>query len=183
GVILLAFVLTWFFRVPPLRKVSALQEQANAAKDGQDRLTADAQEAAANTGSLVTPHTGSMDVVPTSPDVTVPRQDQPGGTASPAGPVASDGWSAPASPAAADTRAPLPDATTHGAHSAAAPVDEPPTTTGTIRTRPAHAAPADGTDASAPDATTPAPQADPAEASRASRPDQGDHPHGRHSAE
>ncbi|MGL3198735.1 MULTISPECIES: DHA2 family efflux MFS transporter permease subunit [Curtobacterium] len=183
GVILLAFVLTWFFRVPPLRKVSALQEQANAAKDGQDRLTADAQEAAANTGSLVTPHTGSMDVVPTSPDVTVPRQDQPGGTASPAGPVASNGWSAPASPAAADTRAPLPDATTHGAHSAAAPVDEPPTTTGTIRTRPAHAAPADGTDASAPDATTPAPQADPAEASRASRPDQGDHPHGRHSAE
>jgi hypothetical protein len=31
GVILLAFVLTWFFRVPPLRNVSALQERANAA--------------------------------------------------------------------------------------------------------------------------------------------------------
>ncbi|WP_254631472.1 hypothetical protein [Curtobacterium sp. Csp1] len=27
GVILLAFVLTWFFRVPPLRQRSALQEQ------------------------------------------------------------------------------------------------------------------------------------------------------------
>lgn len=31
GVILLAFVLSWFFRVPPLRKFSALQEQADAA--------------------------------------------------------------------------------------------------------------------------------------------------------
>jgi hypothetical protein len=31
GVILVAFVLTWFFRVPPLRSVSALQERANAA--------------------------------------------------------------------------------------------------------------------------------------------------------
>ncbi len=31
GVILLAFVLTWFFKVPPLRRVSALQEQADAA--------------------------------------------------------------------------------------------------------------------------------------------------------
>jgi EmrB/QacA subfamily drug resistance transporter len=183
GVILLAFVLTWFFRVPPLRKVSALQEQANAAKGGQDRLTADAQEAAANTGSLVTPHTGAMDVVPTSPDVSVPRQDQPGGTTSPATPVASDGRSAHTPPTSADTRAPLADATTHGAHSAAAPVDEPPTTTGTIRTRPAHAAPADGGAVSALDATTSAPQADPTEASRASRPVQGDHPHGRHSAE
>jgi hypothetical protein len=31
GVILLAFILSWFFRVPPLRKTSALQEQADAA--------------------------------------------------------------------------------------------------------------------------------------------------------
>ncbi|MHA7985361.1 MDR family MFS transporter [Rathayibacter sp. CAU 1779] len=31
GVILLAFILTWFFKVPPLRKTSALQEQADAA--------------------------------------------------------------------------------------------------------------------------------------------------------
>jgi EmrB/QacA subfamily drug resistance transporter len=29
GVILLAFILTWFFKVPPLRKVSALQERAD----------------------------------------------------------------------------------------------------------------------------------------------------------
>jgi hypothetical protein len=31
GVILLAFVLTWFFKVPPLRARSALQEQADKA--------------------------------------------------------------------------------------------------------------------------------------------------------
>ena len=31
GVILLAFVLTWFFKVPPLRKTSALQERADSA--------------------------------------------------------------------------------------------------------------------------------------------------------
>ncbi|MEI3843342.1 MULTISPECIES: MDR family MFS transporter [unclassified Microbacterium] len=31
GVLLLAFVLSWFFRVPPLRRVSALQEQADLA--------------------------------------------------------------------------------------------------------------------------------------------------------
>ena len=31
AVILLAFILSWFFRVPPLRKTSALQEQADAA--------------------------------------------------------------------------------------------------------------------------------------------------------
>jgi len=30
-VILLAFVLSWFFKVPPLRKTSALQEQADKA--------------------------------------------------------------------------------------------------------------------------------------------------------
>ncbi|WP_022902253.1 MDR family MFS transporter [Curtobacterium sp. B8] len=183
GVILLAFVLTWFFRVPPLRKVSALQEQANAAKDDSDRLAADAQQAAANTGSLVTPHTGSVPVVPTSPDVTVPTRDRPGGAASPATPVASDGRSAPVSPGTTDTRAPLPGATTHGAHSAAAPVDEPPTTTGAIRTRPAHAAPAAEPTATDVDATSASTQDDPVEAIRASRPVQGDHPHGRHSAE
>ena len=32
GVMLLAFVLTWFFRVPPLRTRSAMQEKADAAK-------------------------------------------------------------------------------------------------------------------------------------------------------
>lgn len=34
AVILVAFVLTWFFKVPPLRKVSALQEQADSAAAG-----------------------------------------------------------------------------------------------------------------------------------------------------
>uniref|UniRef100_A0A942SY30 DHA2 family efflux MFS transporter permease subunit n=1 Tax=Neobacillus citreus TaxID=2833578 RepID=A0A942SY30_9BACI len=166
GVILLAFVLTWFFRVPPLRKVSALQEQADAAKDS-DRLTVTAQGAAAGSGALVSPDTGSMQAVPASPDVpstTGTRAAAPDSAAPDSG-----------------TRAPLPDATTHGAHSAAAPVDEPPTTTGSIRTRPAHAAP---TDPAFDPAVTTAPQTDEAaEASRASRPDGDDHLHGRHSAE
>ena len=34
GVMLLAFVLTWFFRVPPLRTRSALQERADGAREG-----------------------------------------------------------------------------------------------------------------------------------------------------
>ncbi|MFJ3028345.1 MDR family MFS transporter [Curtobacterium sp. NPDC087080] len=158
AVILLAFVLTWFFRVPPLRKVSALQEQANAAKGDSDRLAADAQQAAANTGSLVAPDTGSMRAVPTSPDVTVQQpQDRPGGSTSPATHHASA--TGAADPTGRDraghdpedgTRAPLADATTHGAHAAAAPVDEPPATTATIRTHPAHAA-SDG--AAQPDTT------------------------------
>ena len=188
AVILLAFVLTWFFRVPPLRKVSALQEQANAAKDDADRLSVDAQRAAADTGSLVSPDTGSMAIVPTSPDVpSQPRSagsavgsGQPGGTTSPAASAPSHASPAPATgpadTAPADaTRAPLPNATTHGAHSAAAPVDEPPTTTGAIRTRAAHAAP------TLVDATPEPTAADAADPSRASRPDE--HAHGRHSAE
>ncbi len=212
AVILLAFVLTWFFRVPPLRKVSALQEQANTeradnerASADADRLTMDAQHAAARTGSLVSPDTGSTSVVPTSPDVvSQPRpagsavgSGQLGGTASPAGTARSDASPRPATGSARtatleDTRAPLPDATTHGAHSAAAPVDEPPTTTGTIRTRAAHALPTQ-VDA-VPDATsdradttrladlpTNTTRVDGGEASRASRPDT--HGHGRHSAE
>jgi len=176
AVILLAFVLTWFFRVPPLRKVSALQEQANtdrantekAASDkaDADRLTVDAQNAAAGTGSLVSPDTGSMAIVPTSPDV--PSQPRSAGSAV-AGRTGSDTVSIEG------TRAPLPDATTHGAHSAAAPVDEPPVTTGAIRTRAAHAAPTPV------DATPETTAADAADPSRASRPD--DHAHGRHSAE
>ncbi len=92
-----------------------------------------------------------------------------------------------------ETRAPLPDATTHGAHSAAAPVDEPPTTTGAIRTRAAHVASAPATaqvpeateqpdPTAAVDAPADATDADAADASRASRPAD-DHPHGRHAAE
>ncbi|ROS36367.1 MDR family MFS transporter [Curtobacterium sp. PhB78] len=182
AVILLAFVLTWFFRVPPLRKTSALQEQADAAR------TADADAAAAGAGAGAagagsgSAAIASSDSVPTSPDVPAqPRSARAAGSSDvsvlpndvlpndvPPNDVATDG-----------TRAPLPDATTHGAHSAAAPVDEPPTTTGAIRTRAAHAAPAV-------DAGAPATGADAAEASRASRLDDADdaaHPHGRHSAE
>ncbi|MDK8171026.1 DHA2 family efflux MFS transporter permease subunit [Curtobacterium citreum] len=176
AVILLAFVLTWFFRVPPLRKVSALQEQANAAKgaaggNGTDQLSADAQRAAANTGSLVSPDTGSMRTVPVSPDIAA--APQPRSATSAVGAGATGGTATAVADRATDTRAPLPDATTHGAHAAAAPVDEPAATTGTIRTHPAHAAA--GTDE--------------ADASRASRPtapaepQTGPHPtHGRHSA-
>jgi len=184
AVILLAFVLTWFFRVPPLRKVSALQEQANTERADNERatadadlLTVDAQHAAARTGSLVSPDTGSMAVVPTSPDVV--SQPRSAGSAVGVGvgvgqsTTRSGGAAGGASTVSLDgTRAPLPDATTHGAHSAAAPVDEPPTTTGAIRTRAAHAAT---------DATTDTTAGDAAEASRASRPDE--HGHGRHSAE
>jgi hypothetical protein len=139
AVVLIAFVLTWFFRVPPLRKTSALQEQADAARKSADdeRLTVDAQQAAAGSGSLVSPDTGSMAVVPTSPDVPA----QPRSAQAPSGPA---------------------DATTHGAHAAPNPVDEPPTLTGAIRTQ--HGAHAAG--------TTPVPPAG-----------HDDHPHGRHSAE
>ena len=62
GVILLAFVLTWFFRVPPLRQRSALQEQhdqANGAGDGADELEVQAGLAAAEAGSFTGPMTGS----------------------------------------------------------------------------------------------------------------------------
>ncbi len=174
GVILIAFVLTWFFRVPPLRKTSALQEQADTARaaaagNDPDRLTVDAQGAATNTGSLVSPDTGPMGIVPTSPDVPAqPRSARSTGR--------SDVSVLPDDVSSDDTRAPLPDAPTHGAHSAAAPVDEPATATGAIRTRrAAHAAPVE--------ADVPTDGTDALEASRASRPADGDHAHGRHSAE
>ncbi|SDQ31834.1 drug resistance transporter, EmrB/QacA subfamily [Curtobacterium sp. UNCCL20] len=65
GVILLAFVLTWFFRVPPLRQRSALQERADAAgsssdePDAEAELEASAGMAAAEAGSFTGPMTGS----------------------------------------------------------------------------------------------------------------------------
>jgi EmrB/QacA subfamily drug resistance transporter len=154
GVILLAFILTWFFRVPPLRKVSALQEQADANRkpssggaakddDDHDRLTVDAQRAAANAGALVSPDTGSLEVVPTSPDV-----------------------------APTDTRAPLADAPTHGAHSAAVSVDAP----SEVRSEdaPRHAAPVLEAERGEPSAAPEAPAAPPAPT---------DEHHGRHSAD
>ncbi len=143
AVILLAFVLTWFFRVPPLRKVSALQEQANAAKGDSDRLAADAQQAAANTGSLVAPDTGSMRAVPTSPDVTVQQpQDRPGGSTLPRhAPRLRHGCRRPRRSRARGRHAGAARRRDHARRARrGAPVDEPPATTATIRTHPAHAA-------------------------------------------
>ncbi len=78
GVILLAFVLTWFFKVPPLRARSALQERADEAGSRNDdgsadghagrradapspeaELEASAGLAAAEAGSFTGPMTGS----------------------------------------------------------------------------------------------------------------------------
>ncbi|MFJ3385095.1 MULTISPECIES: MDR family MFS transporter [unclassified Curtobacterium] len=61
GVILLAFVLTWFFRVPPLRARSALQERADMSASAE--LEADAGMAAAEAGSFTGPMTGSTPTV------------------------------------------------------------------------------------------------------------------------
>jgi EmrB/QacA subfamily drug resistance transporter len=58
GVILLAFVLSWFFRVPPLRKSSALQQRA----DEEGELDVEANRAASLTGASVGPNTGSIPV-------------------------------------------------------------------------------------------------------------------------
>lgn len=61
GVVLLAFVLTWFFRTPPLRQKSALQEQADRA-GGIDDLEAEAVEAANLSGALIEPNTSTGSV-------------------------------------------------------------------------------------------------------------------------
>lgn len=61
GVILLAFVLTWFFKTPPLRRQSALQEQADSAGTADD-LEAEAVSAANTMGSPTAPATGSVEV-------------------------------------------------------------------------------------------------------------------------
>ncbi|GAB2747543.1 MDR family MFS transporter [Sinomonas soli] len=61
GVIVLAFILSWFFKVPPLRQRSALQEQADAAGTADD-LGSDAALAAAETGSPTSPDTGAIRV-------------------------------------------------------------------------------------------------------------------------
>lgn len=62
GVVLLAFVLTLFFRTPPLRAKSALQEasdEAAAASEADDPAVL-AQAAAADAGALVAPDTGPV---------------------------------------------------------------------------------------------------------------------------
>ncbi len=54
GVVLLAFVLSLFFRTPPLRAKSALQEAADERR-GRDDEEKRAEESAAQTGALLTP--------------------------------------------------------------------------------------------------------------------------------
>jgi len=68
-VILVAFVLTWFLRVPPLRNVSALQQRADAAAakaagehSGAEELEFEAVSAADRTGALVTATTGQLNL-------------------------------------------------------------------------------------------------------------------------
>jgi EmrB/QacA subfamily drug resistance transporter len=63
-VLLVAFVLTWFFKVPPLRQRSALQEQADKAA-AADRVDVAAGDAATLAGSQVGPVTGSRETVGT----------------------------------------------------------------------------------------------------------------------
>jgi EmrB/QacA subfamily drug resistance transporter len=60
AVIVLAFILSWFFKVPPLRKQSALQQQAD--ENTTDRLEMDAVHAADLAGSPTAPATGSIPV-------------------------------------------------------------------------------------------------------------------------
>ncbi|OII15228.1 MFS transporter permease [Curtobacterium sp. MCBA15_009] len=186
AVILLAFVLTWFFRVPPLRKTSALQEQADAARTA-DTVAGPGPSvgAAAPVGSGASGGSGAVggsgasgvpaavassgaDAVPTSPDVVAQPRSARSAGAGDVSVLPSDTRSEPD-----DTRAPLPDATTHGAHSAAAPVDEPPTATGAIRTHAAHVA----------GAPAPAAESAPGSGSPSAPVSDDTHPHGRHSAE
>jgi hypothetical protein len=61
AVILLAFVLSWFFKAPPLRKSSALQEQADNEGTADD-LEVQAVKAADTMGSPTAPVTGSIPV-------------------------------------------------------------------------------------------------------------------------
>ncbi|HKU11192.1 MAG TPA: MDR family MFS transporter [Sinomonas sp.] len=61
GVILLAFILSWFFKVPPLRQRSALQEQADQQQSAED-LEVYVAAAAAETGAQAAPATGTIRV-------------------------------------------------------------------------------------------------------------------------
>jgi hypothetical protein len=61
-VVLAAFVLSLFFKVPPLRQRSALQEQADNAAS-KDTIEVEAGSAAATAGAHVGPMTGSVEAV------------------------------------------------------------------------------------------------------------------------
>jgi uncharacterized membrane protein YcjF (UPF0283 family) len=60
-VILIAFIITWFFKVPPLRQRSALQEQADNAS-AKDAVEVAAGSAAAEAGALAAPTGSSVTV-------------------------------------------------------------------------------------------------------------------------
>jgi EmrB/QacA subfamily drug resistance transporter len=61
GVIILAFILTWFFKTPPLRQRSALQEQADKQQTAED-LEVYVAAAAAEAGAQAAPATGTIRV-------------------------------------------------------------------------------------------------------------------------
>jgi hypothetical protein len=61
GVIILAFILAWFFKTPPLRQRSALQEQADRQQTAED-LEVYVATAAAETGAQAAPATGTIRV-------------------------------------------------------------------------------------------------------------------------
>ncbi|WP_138413464.1 MDR family MFS transporter [Sinomonas gamaensis] len=61
GVIILAFILAWFFKTPPLRQRSALQEQADRQQTAED-LEVYVAAAAAETGAQAAPATGTIRV-------------------------------------------------------------------------------------------------------------------------
>ncbi|TPW78229.1 MFS transporter [Schumannella soli] len=63
AIIVLAFILTWFFKVPPLRQRSALQERADKHREATEELEQEAVLAANESGSFVAPMTGSVPVV------------------------------------------------------------------------------------------------------------------------
>ncbi|MBW4094061.1 MAG: MFS transporter [Acidobacteria bacterium] len=65
GVVLIAFVLSWFFRVPPLRQTSALQERADQARSDD----AAAAAAEANTGASSATGAHAADVPAAGPAV------------------------------------------------------------------------------------------------------------------
>lgn len=131
GVILFAFVLSWFFKVPPLRQVSALQQQADdhhaatkaaaaeADDEGMDReeFENSAVLIAEATGSPTTPTTGSIPQIredgegiahPSAAEAATHRAEAP------------EGESPDATARKATHRAEAREATTHGTADAAA---------------------------------------------------------------
>ncbi|WP_423919878.1 MDR family MFS transporter [Frigoribacterium sp. 2-23] len=76
-VVLVAFLLSWFLKATPLRQKSAIDE-ARDADDATAAAALSAQQAAAQTGSLVSPDTGSVRTVPPASPIDV--EDGTGGS-------------------------------------------------------------------------------------------------------